>query len=261
MKAIITLTHILFPILVGLTIGGVVSGEGSLVVWGLALIAFDIIVGTTLQYLFEKSRRDAWNKLSPEEKIMINLIHQEIERDAKGGHSNARVGMNVANTKSVNNTQTKRNVNNSYDLKQKRPVNTMKDNFEIAYYNLTDDVSRRVTLRNTEGDDAVNVLLDLCHRLEHAPLWRTMIGLYEVYAEEVGGFPAIVYSFHYSKNSICENVLMYIVLDKKSRLRLFALETDYSRFMLCEYYENRHKNYGVVSLDGVNEAIAKIIST
>ena len=50
MRNLITLTHILLPVFLGLIIGGIIAGNS--IGWGLgtALFVLDIIVGVALQY-------------------------------------------------------------------------------------------------------------------------------------------------------------------------------------------------------------------
>ena len=74
-----TLTQILFPLLIGLIIGSAVSGNSSLLIWGIVLLVLDIIIGVALQHAIDKeSYNDDWNSLSFEQKreIAHNLVEK-----------------------------------------------------------------------------------------------------------------------------------------------------------------------------------------
>lgn len=48
------ITHILFPVFMGLIIGSAVSGNSTLLVWGIVLLVLDIILGVALQHAIDK---------------------------------------------------------------------------------------------------------------------------------------------------------------------------------------------------------------
>ena len=45
-----------------------------------------------------------------------------------------------------------------------------------------------------------------------------------------------------------------------AEIRLFAVETDFSAFVLCEYSGNSHLNYGCVELKNVPTRIKEILN-
>lgn len=59
------ITHILFPVFIGLIIGSAISGNSTLLVWGIVLLVLDIIIGVVLQHAIDKeSYKDDWHNLS-----------------------------------------------------------------------------------------------------------------------------------------------------------------------------------------------------
>ena len=262
MKALITLTHILFPVLIGLAVGGAVSGNTSLMIWGLALLGLDIIIGITLQNIIDKPYTDAWNSPASKEKQSDKANWTEPkEVEVKKEKTNIRQEKDERYNGTREEPRSAENANQSYEKEGESERIAMINAFAKVYIDLKKDGGRQATLKDYKKDEAVGFLLVLCAEIEHAPPLHTLVGLYEVYADKVFGLPTVVYKFLHSENSICENVFIYLVLEENSRIRFFALETDRSRYMLCEYYENRHKNYGVVTLDGAWEKIEEILDT
>ena len=80
-----------------------------------------------------------------------------------------------------------------------------------------------------------------------------------VAVEELDGKAAIVYAFRFCPGSICQNVYMLLVRTEEDKLRLFAVETDYANFVLCEYIGNGHRNYGPVELTDVPTKIKEVL--
>ena len=79
MKNLITITHLLFMVFIGLIIGGLIFNNS---IWkvGLVLLIIDIVIGIALQYSFEKHyKTDDWNNLTFEEKRKI--VHDDFERE------------------------------------------------------------------------------------------------------------------------------------------------------------------------------------
>ena len=77
--------------------------------------------------------------------------------------------------------------------------------------------------------------------------------------EDLNGEHALVYSFKYAVGSICQNVHIFLVHTHAGKLRLFAVETDYSAFVLCEYVDNRHVNYGYIELKHIPTRIKELL--
>ena len=53
MRNLITLTHILSLLFLGLIVGGIIAGNSAAWGWGIALLVIDVIAGIVLQYYEE----------------------------------------------------------------------------------------------------------------------------------------------------------------------------------------------------------------
>lgn len=257
----IKLTHILFPVFIGLIIGGAVSGNTSLLVWGIVLLVIDIIIGVALQNKNDnESYNDDWSSLSFEQQreIAHNLIEEakqdmrdkgidvdgEMKRFCDEFNREHRLG------KYPNET--------SHDDDDISEENNLCDELDAIYSRLKANGGARLA-NNIRGDEAGLFLLDVCEQIPHAPLPHTLAWLIAISVENLDGELAIVYSFRYAPNSICQNVFIFLVHTKAEKIRLFAVETDFSNFVLCEYSGNRHLNYGCVELKNVPTRIKEIL--
>ena len=64
-----TVTHLLFPLLIGVIIGGIVTGSVATIVCCTILLVVDILVGVALQHAIENATlRRRWQSLSEEER-------------------------------------------------------------------------------------------------------------------------------------------------------------------------------------------------
>ena len=104
-------------------------------------------------------------------------------------------------------------------------------------------------------DEMSFLLLDVCESIPHSPTIRSISHVDLVIASSIGDFKAVVYTFYYDPNSIAENALIFIVKTGDKDVRLFAVETHSGSYWLCEYYDNRHLNYGEVDPEKVAETI------
>ena len=50
MRNLITLTHILLPLFLGMIVGGIVAGSSAMWGWGIVLLIVDVIAGIAMQY-------------------------------------------------------------------------------------------------------------------------------------------------------------------------------------------------------------------
>ena len=107
--------------------------------------------------------------------------------------------------------------------------------------------TRRV--RSIGEDEAGRFLLGFCRLVPHAPPPNTLSRLWLVSARNLDGAPALLYTFHHDRHSVCQNAEIILVHTGNGKIRLFALETDYSAYVLCEYDENRHINYGRIAME------------
>lgn len=221
MKKVKTLTHILFPLFVGLIIGGAVSGNIALLIWSIILLVADIIVGIVLQYLIEKRDRDD---------EFDSLFYEENRAMA----------------------------NDSVDTVKQNTGKKMCDKFNSIYTSLKSNGGARL-INSINSDVAGEFLLDLCSQMPHAPLPYTLTRLSAVFVEDLNGYHSVVYAFEYYPNSICQNVFIFLVNTKKEEIRFFTVETDFSTFCLCEYAGDMHINYGSVELNNIPERIKEIL--
>ena len=240
MRGFIKLTHILFPLFVGFIIGGVISGDSGFLTFGIILLVLDIIIGIALQNIFDRpSYSNNYEFSSEKQKVISDFLITKLMQEAK-----------------------KQELENQASREEKcRKRNALCEEFEDAYSILElGGGDKPVSFRDMRNDDAGSLLLHVCEQMPHAPLLNTLFGLYEVFNEELNNTPAIVYKFLYHQNSICENVYIYLVLTQDDKIRLFAVETDFSEFVLCEYSGNSHLNYGRVALKDVSSRIKEILN-
>ena len=61
MKGLITLTHLLFTVFIGVIIGGIIIGSQATWVTGIILLVVDMLLGMILQYFYQRSWYDGWD--------------------------------------------------------------------------------------------------------------------------------------------------------------------------------------------------------
>lgn len=252
MKGLITLTHLLVPLLIGLIIGGAISGESSLLIWSVILLIADIIAGISMQAVYDNRQSNnaqgKWSRQDAEafERMFIEKIMQEECTKNLGDRSGKACS----------------SYNDSMQNKDSFVWRSLCREFEDAYSSVE---LRRGTINvsfnkiNTEKAGAI--LIDVCKHIPHHPLPHTLWGLYEIFSEEVDGNHTLIYKFLHNQNSICENVYIYLIHTQDDKIRLFAVETDITAFVLCEYSGNRHLNYGRVELQNVSSKIKEILNS
>ena len=232
MNRVKTVTHLLFPILVGLVIGGAIRRNPIMLAFGILLLTADVVIGVALQYTLENGKGGGGEGgLPPEvQKEVLRLLLEEAAETAEEQKSGT----------------------------ESEAEPTLAERFDEIYIRLKAGGGARLTEIIYE-DEAGRFLIDFCSQLAHAPLPRTILRLCTVAAEEVDGMPAIIYAFRYWPGSICQNVYMFLVRTERDKMRLFAVETDYAKFVLCEYIGNGHRNYGPVKLENIPCRIAEVL--
>ncbi|MDE7439562.1 MAG: hypothetical protein K2N23_03545 [Clostridia bacterium] len=80
MKTAKTITHILFPVFIGLIIGGAIFKNTSAWVSGIVLLIIDIIVGVILQYFIQKPLNEFNYKSNNSSKLYFDSIGGTVER-------------------------------------------------------------------------------------------------------------------------------------------------------------------------------------
>ena len=260
MKGAKTLTHILFPLLVGLIIGGAIAGNISMLIWGIVLLVLDIAIGIVLQRFIDKaSYREDWENLTFEEKMetahaLLEQTKQDMKKkgidtdaelEAFCDEFNCKHGLGKYST-------------NKSDDEDRSEEHALCDRLDDIYARLTEKGGARF-IQGIRNDEAGVLLLDVCNQIPHAPPTYTLAGLFLVSVENLDGRPSIVFSFQYALNSICQNVFIFLVHDGNEKIRLFAVETDFSAYVLCEYSGNSHLNYGKLELESVPARIKEIL--
>ena len=259
-----SLTHILFPVFIGLIIGSAVSGNSTLLVWGIVLLVLDIIIGVALQHAIDKeSYNDDWHSLSFEQKREIaHNLFEKAKQDMRDE------GINVDSEiekfcDEFNREHRLGKYSNEYfddnEDETQSAEDDLCDELDAIYSRLKANGGARIA-NNIRGDEAGIFLLKVCDKIPHAPLPHTLAGLCAISIENLDGEPAIVYSFRYAPSSICQNVFIFLVHTDTEEIRLFAVETDFSAFVLCEYSGNSHLNYGRVELKNVPSRIKEILN-
>ena len=274
MKGLITLTHILSTLFFGMFIGGLIVGT-DLWVTGLVLLIIDIVVGISLQHSYEKSVIDKYSSIIAEEDDEdINSIDIESDNFDFNDDQNEKTDNDEDNEKEnddkysyeslINNLI--RKMENCYGdgtLGYVKGINPLyeKDNVILQQNIYKDLQDNGAQLVDSVGDSEAGIFLrDLCLQMEHAPIPRTLMPLCAITPEDLGEEKAVVYSFRYHLSSYCENVFIFIVKTKDDILRFFTVETSCYKFMLCEYADSRHLNYGTVELKNVPARIKEILN-
>ena len=234
-----TFTQLLMPLLIGFILGGAISGNSTLLIISVFLMVLDIIVGVTLQYAIDNdaSRGNFEN--------LTRHMYSTASKDTRNEDFNQ--GNRLSGNSAKHSTKT-------------QAEHSICEQFEDVYLEIEDNGGTRGA-SYASGDEASALLLEVCMRMPHAPLPYTIAGLYAVSSENLDGEHALAFSFIFSQNSICQNVYIYLVHTKNDKIRLFAVETDYSKFVLCEYSGYSHINYGDVQLNDIPNEIKRILNS
>ena len=279
MKGLITLTHLLSMLFFGMFIGGIIVGT-DLWATGLILLIIDIVVGILLQRAYEKSVIDKYSSIFAEEDDEdINSIdiltdnfdfsdeenektdndeeyYNDNNNDDDDENQNYNELIKLLKTKLVENYGKEVN----YETEKSNPLYE-KEFADTQYDYYLDLQSNGARLVNSINDDEMGFFLrHLCRKMIHAPVPYTLIPLCAISPEDLGVGKAIVYSFRYNISSYCENVFIFLVRTDENKLRFFTVETSCYKFMLCEYADGRHLNYGTVELKNVPTRIKEILN-
>lgn len=260
MRRLVTLTHLLFPLFIGMIIGSVISGNTTMLIWGLILLVLDIFIGISMQHAVDKEAfNDEWNRLSSEEKRAVaTILLEKVKKDM--GYDGIDVDEDIKKFYDEFDRQHGLGKYSDYTFDdEESEEDDLCDKLDDIYLRLKAKGGARITNGIRGGDEAASFLLDVCRQMPHAPLRQTLWGLNIVSVEDLDGSPAIVYTFRYSPNSMCQNAFIFLVHSEIQKIRLFAVETHLSTFALCEYSGNRHLNYGSVELKNVPSRIKEIL--
>ncbi len=135
----------------------------------------------------------------------------------------------------------------------------MRSKFDRIYKKIKNGGGARMVPGIDCDEKAVAFLVKICLAMPYAPSILSLESMSAIFADNVGEYPALVYGFTYSPNSMCQNVFIFLVNMGKN-IRFFAIETDlFCGFCLCEYADGVHKNYGEVELKNIPTRIKEII--
>lgn len=231
-KHLITLTHILFPIFIGVLIGGMVTDSVRTIVWGIILIVIDIIVGINLQVAVDEKEKTkkSWDDMSSTEKL--NYI-KSLDEEEKAIPSN------------------------NYGILCEKETCV---NFHRAFYQLK-EYKNGIKIRGM-GDIMFNeagvLLLMLCSEMDHAPTPEMLGGLKSISAYD-GENGIILYGFDNFKFKTGELAAILLVYHN-GRIRFFTLELGYSGIFLCEYSGYSHINHGYADVKNISAEIKRILN-
>ena len=204
-------------------------------------------MGIILQYSIDSAlHNDGWNNLSFEEKRTV--AHSMVEKAKQDMRDQ---GINIDDEI--------KKICDEFNKKHQISVETaLCKKLDNIFFKLKANGGARL-VNNIKSDEAGVFLLDVCEQMAHAPLPHTLVNICSISIENLNGELAIVYSFRYTPNSICQNVFIFLVHTQNTEIRLFAVETHLSSFMLCEYSGHSHLNYGPVELKNVPARIKEIL--
>ena len=248
------ITYILFPIFLGMTIGGAAGGNGGLLACGIVFLLLDIVVGVSLQGSIErKANNDNWNNLTYEQKR--EKAHNAVEQ-AKQDLRDQGVDVDDRTEKCCD------DFNRENKLGEYAECTSIEDElfdmFDEIYSSL-EIYGGAIFTGCMMADEAEAFLNYVCENMPYAPYVHTHM-LFLVSIENLDGEPAILYSFKYPSNGICQNVFIFLVRTKEGKIRLFTVETSFNGFVLCEYADGCHKNYSSVELENVPTRIKEILA-
>ena len=130
--------------------------------------------------------------------------------------------------------------------------------FDEQYKKLSiEDKSHKIA--SLFSDELGFLLLDVCELLPHAPATSTLMHIDTAIASDLDGMPAIIYTLRHNPNSICENALIVLVKTKENKIRMFTVETHIGTYVLCEYINGMHKNYGPAGEEVITKQIPELI--
>ena len=130
--------------------------------------------------------------------------------------------------------------------------------FRYVYDTVMKGNGHAMEIRSLYGNEPGELLLDTCKHMRHAPALSTITNPMAACTDAFGEYQVLLYLYRCQMFSICENAYVILVL-YNDRLRLFTVETQGTSFMLCEYWDGKHCNYGIVSLPTLPQRLLDII--
>jgi hypothetical protein len=227
MNAIKTLSYILFPLLLGLTVGGAIMGNLPLFLVGILSLAADIALGITVHCLIDRRGTSDFDDIV---KTLSDKEEQVVaEMEIKKAFFQAMI------------------------QQERSTRRALLEEFDAIFQGLL--ASGRRTGKLSEADDADLFSKKVFRVMPHAPRPASLFLLTAVFADKIGEFPLICYEYEPTSEHC-----MILLVRAGETIRVFTLEPDTSCIFLCEYRDRKHINYGTLKpSDLLSEQIEKIL--
>lgn len=249
MHTVKTITHILFPIFLGLIVGGAILDNTAAWVSGIVLLILDMIVGIGIQYLTEKYAA-AKNRNNDYSAFIEQLKRNYSDDDA--------TNLSIEDSDDMphdNPDKTRGEVPYSNNFKMTDLIEKMPD----IIYRLKIEGGARFFNTAFDDDEAAKFLLNVCMQTPNTPPLIYFSGLYQVSPYDLNGTPALMYFFRTHIGAYGMILRVILVRHSDYKIRFFTVETDYMPF-LCEYKDGLHLNYGTTTLQDLSEKLTSILN-
>lgn len=130
--------------------------------------------------------------------------------------------------------------------------------FHYVYDTVMNGNGHAMNISSLYGNEPGGLLLDTCKHMRHAPVLSSIINPVAACSDTFGEYHVLLYLYRISMFSMCENAYVILILCN-DRLRMFTVETHGTSYMLCEYCDGKHCNYGMVSLPTLPQTLLQII--
>lgn len=265
MKTALVITHLLSVLLPGVIIAGIISEEPLLWGWGLFLLFVDIVVGVLLQRRkdAEESLESKWNSLSDEEKQDVvrealeataEQIRREEEEKKKNDTDEAKEKKEDAERDSKSGGDPKEDEEDLYD-RLCEIYNEMSEAYPVG-------TAKPIERAKDFFAEEAGCFLFMIHMIiKHAPM-VAFSRIEAIGADHFGGTRTLIYCFKYPLGVTNQIAYLFLVGTRARKLRLFAVETSlHDTFMLCEYSDGHHINYGQVEVAEIPERLGEVLTS
>lgn len=246
LKFINTVSKLLPMLLLGVIIGGIISGNAALCGISAMLIAVDVLVGITTQYFLDNARR----KPRDTGKYTLHTHYTVNFYEAKGPKTEY---VELPSHDNINSDEEE----NQEEREEEERLLT--NEFYGTYFKLK-RMGVPVAVKDLLRDEHTRVLVHTCSMMEHAPTPSMLTRIREVRAYEIDGRPTLRYAFYFHSNSISETVYVYLVNVGEREFRFLTLESS-NPYAICEYSGHRHINYGQTELKDAEARIKEILNS
>mgnify|MGYP000009447262 CR=1 FL=1 len=132
------------------------------------------------------------------------------------------------------------------------------ERFNNVYNDVLQGNGHAMKINSLFDNQAGNLLLDACKHMIYAPILGSIANPVAACTDTFGKYPVVLYLYQGRRFSMCDNVYVILILCN-DRLRMFTVETQGSEFMLCEYRDGAHRNYGFVDLQILPQRLLEIV--